>query len=160
MTGVGPLAPVRREVTVAAPADRAFAVFTDGFATWWPESHHLGAAALEAVVIEGRTGGRWYERCVDGAECDWGEVLVWDPPHRLVLSWHLDGDWEIDPDPAHASEVEVTFTEHGGRTTVVLEHRHIDRHGPTALGVRSGVAAEGGWGSLLAAYAEGVVARA
>jgi len=151
-----PLTSVRREVTVAAPVDRAFAVFTAGFATWWPEGHHLGDAALETVVIEGRVGGRWYERCVDGTECDWGAVLVWAPPERVVLSWHLDGEWEIDPDPEHASEVEVTFTETDGTTTVVLEHRHFDRHGPTAAAVRRGVSAEGGWGGLLAEYAAGV----
>jgi uncharacterized protein YndB with AHSA1/START domain len=148
---------VRREITVAVPAAKAFAVFTEGFATWWPESHHLGAAPLERVTMEPGVGGRWYERTVDGAECDWGAILAWEPPHRLVLSWHLDGNWEIDPDPTHASEIEVTFVEGDEVTVVVVEHRHLDRHGDTAAGVREGVGGDGGWSGLLAAFAAVVV---
>jgi uncharacterized protein YndB with AHSA1/START domain len=146
---------VRRSTTVAAPLDRAFAVFTDGFATWWPESHHLRGEALESVTIEPREGGRWYERTRDGAECDWGRVLVWDPPRRLVLSWAISPSWQPETDPNRVSEVEVRFTpETDGRTRVDLEHRAFDRHGEGGDGLRDAVSAEGGWGTLLARYAE------
>lgn len=143
---------VRREVTVAAPSERAFAIFTEGFGRWWPSTHHLGRD-LDTVVIEARLGGRWYERAVDGTELDWGTVLAWEPPHRLVLSWHLDGEWELDPDPDHASEVEVTFLETQEGTQVVLEHRHFERNRtPAALG-RDGVSGAGGWTTVLACFA-------
>lgn len=143
---------VRREVTVTAPAERAFTVFTDGFGRWWPPSHHLGGE-LDTVVIEGRRGGRWYERGPDGRELDWGAVLVWEPPRRLVLSWHLDGEWELDPDPDHASEVEVTFTETPEGTRVVLEHRHFERNRTPAALSRDGVSSAGGWSAVLACFA-------
>jgi uncharacterized protein YndB with AHSA1/START domain len=147
---------VRREIAVQAPPERAFAVFTERFDSWWPRSHHIGEPEMAEAIIEPRAGGRWYERGVDGSECDWGEVLAYDPPHRVVLSWHLNGEWAYDPDPAHASEVEVTFTPEGDGTRVELVHRGFERTGPTAGALRDGVAGEGGWGGLLKLYSEGV----
>jgi len=145
---------VTKSITVNASRERAFTVFTERFFTWWPKSHHIGEAELADAVIEPKVGGRWYERGTDGAECDWGEVLAYDPPDRIVLSWHLQGDWSYDPDPAKASEVEVQFTkETDGRTRVLLTHRHIERHDDQEA-VRRGVDAPGGWGGILADYAE------
>jgi uncharacterized protein YndB with AHSA1/START domain len=145
---------VRREITVQAPPERAFAVFTERFDSWWPRSHHIGAAEMAEAILEPRAGGRWYERGVDGSECEWGEVLAYDPPHRLRLSWHLNGEWVYDPDPAHASEVEVTFTPTAGGTRVELAHRHFERQGATADALREGVSGEGGWSGLLKTYAD------
>jgi uncharacterized protein YndB with AHSA1/START domain len=147
---------VRREITVHAPPERAFAVFTERFDAWWPRSHHIGAAEMQQAVVEPRRGGRWYERGTDGSTCDWGEVLAWEPPHRLVLSWHLGGDWRYDPDPAHASEVEVTFTPTGEGTRVELVHRHFERHGAGGDQLRESVAGPGGWAGLLDLYAQAV----
>jgi uncharacterized protein YndB with AHSA1/START domain len=145
---------VRKSITVDASQEHAFKVWTEGFDSWWPRAHHIGEAEMAEAIIEPRTGGRWYERGVDGSECDWGKVLAWDAPHRLMLSWHLDGEWAYDPDPAHASEVEVTFTPTGDGTRVELTHRHFERHGVTADALREGVSSDGGWGGLLKAYAE------
>lgn len=100
---------VRRSVTVAAPVERAWAVYTEGYGSWYPKDHYIGAEPAETVLIEPFAGGRWFEKQADGSEPEWGRVLVWDPPHRLVLSWMVGGDWQHDPDPAHASEVEVRF---------------------------------------------------
>ena len=150
--------PVRKTISVKTSVERAFTVFTAGFDSWWPRSHKLFEEGLEAALIEGRAGGRCYQRAADGRECDWGMVLVWEPPQRLVIAWQLDGQWQYDPDMSHASEVEVTFTaEPGGTTRVDLEHRHFDRHGASAGQVQSGVDSPMGWGSLLEAF--GVVAE-
>jgi uncharacterized protein YndB with AHSA1/START domain len=143
---------VRREITVQASPERAFAVFTDRFDSWWPRGHHIGEAEMSEAILEPRLGGRWYERGVDGSECVWGEVLAWAPPHRLLLSWHIGGDWKLDPDPAHASEIEISFTPVGDATRVDVEHRHFERHGATAEALREGVGGEDGWNGLLEAY--------
>jgi uncharacterized protein YndB with AHSA1/START domain len=147
---------VHRRVTVNAPAERAFTLFTREMGTWWPmSSHHIGAADCAQVRVDEEAGGRWYEVGVDGSECDWGRVLAWDPPHRVVLSWQIDGNWAYDPDPGHASEVEVTFTAQGPDVTLVeVRHRHFERHGATGAAVGESVAAEGGWGTLLTMYAD------
>jgi len=144
---------VRQQVTVAVPADKAFAFFTERFDDWWPMSHHIGAEMPAARVIESGVGGRWLDRATDGTECVWGSVLVWEPPHRLVLSWAIDGRFELDPDPARASEVEVTFTPDGAGTRVELVHRHLDRHGETWPALARAVAADGGWPTILHQYA-------
>jgi uncharacterized protein YndB with AHSA1/START domain len=147
---------VTKSITVNAGRERAFTVFTAKFFTWWPASHHIGEAEMADAVIEPQEGGRWYERGVDGAECDWGRVLAYEPPDRIVLSWHLQGDWSYDPDPAKASEVEVRFVEEApDRTRVELNHRHLERHDDQDK-VRDGIDSPSGWGGILVGYAEAV----
>jgi len=147
---------VRRSVTVKAPLDKAFRVFTEGFATWWPKTHHIGSADLADAVLETREGGRWYEKGVDGSECDWGIVLAYEPPHRLVLTWQINGEWKYEPDAAQCSEVEVLFTDlGGGQTRVDLEHRELARHGESIQGLLEGIRNDtGGWTGILNRYAE------
>lgn len=147
---------VTKSVTVNAGRERAFTVFTEKFFTWWPKSHHIGEADLADAIIEPKAGGRWYERGADGTECDWGYVLAYEPPERVVLSWHLQGDWSFHPDPAKASEVEVQFIkETDDRTRVELTHRHIERHDGKEQ-VRTGVDSPNGWAGILADYAKAV----
>ncbi len=74
---------VRNTITVNAPVAHVFAVFTERQDTWWPRPHHIGTCQRFTAVLEPRVGGRWYERGDDGSECDWGRVLVWEPPHRV-----------------------------------------------------------------------------
>ena len=143
---------VRKIVTVAVPIDTAFTVFTERFDTWWPRSHKIGAAELQQAVLEPRPGGRWYEIGVDGSECEWGRVLEWDPPRRLVLAWQIDGTWHFDPDLL--TEVEVRFVAEGpNRTVVELEHRNLDRFGEMQDQIRTAFDSPGGWAGLLAAFA-------
>lgn len=145
---------VIKTVTVEAPRRRAFDVFTRGFADWWPlEGHHIGEKDAETVVMEPRPGGRWFERAADGSECDWGHVIAFDPPERVLLAWQLNADFRYDP--GLVTEVEVRFVEEGeGRTRVELEHRNLERFGERAEEVRSSIGSDGGWGSLLRMYAE------
>ena len=140
---------VRRTLVIAASQARAFSVFTSGMTSWWPPSHHIGKAPLALIVVEPRAGGRWYERGDDGSECEWGRVLVWQPNERVAFSWHLDGDWQYQADPASASEVEIQFVPKGPKETeVVLIHRHIERHAG-AVKVFEGVGSPQGWNGLL-----------
>jgi hypothetical protein len=144
---------VHRSVTVQASPERAFEVFTAGFSAWWPiESHHIGDTMAVEVVIEPFARGRWFERDADGRECDWGFVTEWEPPRRVLLAWHLTPEYEFDPDPARATEVEVLFTPQDGGTLVELEHRGFERHATGAV-IREKVGAEGGWGDLLELFA-------
>jgi uncharacterized protein YndB with AHSA1/START domain len=146
---------VRRAVTVAATQERAFDVFTAQFGRWWPKDYHIGAAELADFVLEPKVGGRWYEVGVDGAECETGRVTAFEPPDRLLLAWHLDGSWRYDPDPAHASEVEVRFIAQGpALTRVELEHRGFERHGAGAAAVHGGVSSPRGWPYCLERFAE------
>jgi uncharacterized protein YndB with AHSA1/START domain/uncharacterized damage-inducible protein DinB len=142
---------VQKSVTVKADVEHAFNVFTAGFDTWWPRSHHIGKKPLQKAVIEPRVGGRCVGREADGNECQWGTVMAWEPPRRLVVAWHIAANFQVvDLDPSRSSEVEIRFTpEPGGMTRVDLEHRHLDRHGSDADKLRTAVAGPGGWGGLL-----------
>jgi len=147
--------PVRKSVTVKAGPERAFRVFTEGIDTWWPRSHHIGKSPMTKAIIEGRAGGRCYSEQADGTECDWGEILVWDPPHRFVMAWKITPAWGYEPDLAKSSEVEVRFMpEPDGSTRVVLEHRFFERGGEGWEAMRNAVGSQGGWGGLLELFAE------
>ncbi|MCP2296701.1 putative conserved protein YndB, AHSA1/START domain [Nocardia amikacinitolerans] len=140
---------------VALPLERAFAFFTESFGGWWPAAYHIGAAEMADAILEPGEGGRWFERGIDGTECDWGRVLVWEPPHRLVVTWQIDGHWQYDPDPARASEIEVRFTADGPeQTTVTLEHRHLDRLVDGKAIAETIVERGGGWSTLLELFAK------
>jgi uncharacterized protein YndB with AHSA1/START domain len=144
---------VRKEIVVEAPQERAFRVFTEGIDRWWPREHHIGKAEMKAAVLEPRAGGRWYERGVDGSECLWGKVLVYDPPRRLVLAWQINGQWQYDE--TFSTEVEVRFTSDGPRRTrVELEHRDLDRFGDQKEKIKESFKSDGGWAAILAGYAK------
>ena len=144
---------VRQTVVVDAPQERAFTVFTERMGTWWPlETHSIGTKPVTDAVVEPRAGGRWFERSGEGSECDWGRVLVWEPPQRVVLSWQLTADWRTHPD-LH-TEVEVRFHAEGERRTrVELEHRGLEAFGGRAEEMRGVFDSEGGWRGLLARFA-------
>ncbi|HLK69297.1 MAG TPA: SRPBCC family protein [Bryobacteraceae bacterium] len=148
--------PVRKSITVKATAERAFRVFTEGFDTWWPRSHHIGDAPMKRAVIEGFVGGRCYSEQTDGKDCPWGQILEWDPPRRFVMAWMINKDWKFEPDLAKCSEVEVRFTpQAAGSTLVELEHRYFNRvEGGEKM--RESVGAPGGWTDLINLYAQQV----
>lgn len=147
-------APVRKTVIVKAAMDKAFAVFTKDMARWWPKSHSINPASPQVdVVLEPKVQGRWYELGADGAECQWGHVLAWEPPHRVLLAWQIGADWKYDP--TLVTEVEIRFTSEGAHATRVdLEHRNLDRFGDKAAEARAAFDSEGGWSGLLSAYAQ------
>ena len=144
-------APVRKTLTVAASPARAFEVFTAGFDRWWPRSHSIGDSPLKAAVIEPRKGGRWFGLLENGTEAEWGDVLAWEPPRRLVLAWRIGANWQYDPQLL--TEVEVIFTPEGEGTRVDFEHRHLERMGEGAEAVRASFDSEGGWTGLLQMFA-------
>lgn len=145
---------VRKEIVVDAPLDRAFAVFTERFGDIKPPEHNLLGAPIAETVFERRVGGHIYDRATDGTECRWARVLAYEPPDRVVFSWDIGPTWQLEADPANASEVEVRFVAEGDdRTRVELEHRHLDRHGPGWESLADGVGHDQGWPLYLERYA-------
>lgn len=147
--------PVRKSIRVCASVERAFRVFTEEMDSWWPRTHHIGSSPMRRVAIEGRAGGSVFTEQEDGTTCPWGTVLAWEPPHRFVFAWQVSPTWQYEPELAHCSEVEVLFTPADDGTTLVeLEHRNLERHGGAFVQMRDSINSEGGWGSLIALFAE------
>jgi uncharacterized protein YndB with AHSA1/START domain len=145
---------VRTEIVVEAPIERAFLVFTEKFDQIKPREHNMLGVDIAQSVFEPQVGGRVYDRGVDGTECQWGRVLAYEPPGRIVFSWDISPRWQIEPDLDKASEVEVRFTiESDTRTRVELEHRHLDRHGDGWDSLREGVRGDQGWPLYLQRFA-------
>ena len=145
---------VHRQIVVEAPVVRAFSVFTERFGDFKPPEHNLLGAPIAQTVFEPRVGGHIYDRGEDGTECRWARVLAYEPPDRVVFTWDIGPQWQIETEADNTSEVEVRFIAEGPqRTRVELEHRNIERHGPGWEAVRDGVAADGGWPLYLDRYA-------
>jgi uncharacterized protein YndB with AHSA1/START domain len=147
-TEVIPLA-VRKTITVDAPIAHVFRTFTARQNDWWPREHHIGRSERFTAIVEPRVGGRWFERGDDGSECDWGRVLVWDAPNRVVLRWGVTADWGYDPELD--TEVEVRFVaESPRRTRVELEHRGLEHYGDKAETMRNIFDSDDAWAGTLA----------
>ena len=150
---------VRKQIVVEAPVERAFAVFTERFGDFKPPEHNMLGSPIAETVFEARVGGHVYDRGVDGSECHWARVLAYEPPERVVFSWDISPQWQIETEPENVSEVEVRFVaETPERTRVELEHRNIDRHGPGWEAITDGVEGDAGWPLYLARYAALIVA--
>jgi uncharacterized protein YndB with AHSA1/START domain len=146
---------VRTDVVVAASQERAFRIFTEEFDRIKPRDHNMLEVDIAESVLEPREGGRIYDRGVDGSECAWARVLAYEPPARVVFSWDISPQWQIETDLSRASEVEVRFiAEAPDRTRVELEHRHLDRHGDGWDGLREAVGGEAGWPVYLGRFAD------
>jgi uncharacterized protein YndB with AHSA1/START domain len=143
---------VKKQISVKAPPEVAWRVFTEKMVVWWPLANYkIGKVAAVDAVIEPRVGGRWYEKGEDGTTTDWGRVLVWDPPSRLVLTWDITADWQFDR--SLNTEIEVRFIPAGRETHVEFEHRKLDRFGERRDQMRRIFDKEGDWGRQLAAFA-------
>lgn len=148
-------ASVRTQIVVEAPIARAFSVFTEQFDRIKPREHNILDVEVAETVFEPREGGRIYDRGVDGSECHWARVLAYEPPDRVVFSWDISPQWQIETDHAKTSEVELRFvSETPERTRVELEHRNLDRHGDGWESERDGVGSEAGWPLYLQRFAE------
>ena len=146
---------VRRQIVVDASIDAAFAAFVERFGDFKPPEHNLLGAEITETRFEPKVGGHIYDKAADGSECRWARVLAYEPPDRVVFSWDISPQWQLETDERNTSEVEVRFVaETPDRTRLELEHRHLDRHGPGWELLRGAIDSDGGWPLYLARYSD------
>ena len=137
--------PVIKSVRVRESCEDAFRRFTHGIGEWWPlATHSIDPGTTATCVFEERVGGRIYERHRDGSEAEWGRVTAWEPPRRIVFTWHPGRR------ASTAQEIEVVFTPKGNGTEVELTHRGWERYGPGAGKSRDEYSP--GWDFVLSHY--------
>ena len=138
---------VEKSVTVSVPVERAFEVFTAEIGTWWPlRTHAVDTERSETVVMEGRVGGRLYERTPSGEEHVWGTLVAWEPPNRIVYSWHPGRGEET------AQEVEITFGPEGEGTRVDIRHYGWEKLGDRLEDTIASY--DEGWDKVIALYVQ------
>ncbi len=145
MTNQTAIEPIRKQISVDCNVESAFRTFTEGIATWWPVETHSITGESTTPVFEQRSGGRMYERAPDGAEHDWATILVYEPPHRVVLEWRVNS--AVPP-----TEVKVRFTQDGDATRVELEHRGWERYEDGGAEARGSY--DSGWPKVLDRFSE------
>jgi uncharacterized protein YndB with AHSA1/START domain len=145
---------VHRQIVVNVSIGDAFSAFVDRFGDFKPPEHNLLGADIAESHFEPKVGGYIYDRAGDGTICRWARVLAYEPPDRVVFSWDISPQWQLEADLSKTSEVEVRFVAEGPeRTRLELEHRHLDRHGPGWESLRDAIDSDGGWPLYLARYA-------
>jgi uncharacterized protein YndB with AHSA1/START domain len=149
MTKTIAIASVRKSIDVRATPERAFEIFTAGMVRWWSKQYSINKSPIKDIVIEPRVNGRWFERGEDGSECQWGKVLAWEPPSRVLLAWQITPSFSYDPDLV--TELDVRFTAEGSGTRVELEHR-LDGYGAAAEDMFK--IFDSGWPGLLESFAQ------
>jgi len=115
--------PLRTVFDVQCPRTHAFEVWTAQLSRWWPSSHTVSGTSDVDILLEPKVGGRIFERTAAGAEHDWGQITVWDPPRRFGYLWHLRQD------RADATQVDIVFHDHGSTTRIEIEHSGWERLG-------------------------------
>lgn len=148
--------PINQNFTVPVPASKAFEVFTKELNSWWPKEYTWAGEGLEKIAIEVGENGRCFERGPHGFECDWGRVLAYDHPHRIVFTWQIDPDRVPQPNPEKSSEIEVRFEEDNSATQVTFIHRNFEKHGENAETYKEALASPKGWPYILDNYKEAV----
>lgn len=144
-------ASVRKILVVPADQTTAFHAFAHRMHEWSPQSHSLTGSRTN-IVIEPRVGGRWYETGENGTEADWGKVLAWHPPHRMLLAWQLNARFSFDP--GFVTEIEIRFEPvDESSTRVEFEHRNLERYGDAAPDVFKSLDGDDGWGGSLQNFA-------
>ncbi len=152
------------EIDIAAPPARVFEALTQApqLAAWWG---HEPSVELVACEMDARVGGRWQLRWkpvpgvaqgVAGEQLQryglteyevHGEIVVCDPPRRLVWTWIAN--WHERPSVPTEVRWDLTPTSRGTRLRV--------EHGGLALEGRVGAEYKTGWLGvvrLLGAYLE------
>ena len=152
MNELAAIAPVRKTVHVKAPIAHAFEVFTSGLTRWWPHDHGVGKKPIQKVMMEPGLGGRWLEIAEDGTQTSVATIILWEPPHRLVMLWQINAQWK--PDATMKSEVDVRFSADGPNATVVeLVHHKFETMGAEAgASLRKDV--DRGWPGLIERFAQ------
>jgi uncharacterized protein YndB with AHSA1/START domain len=147
---------VSASITVDVPQEKAFYAFAQQMTSWWPRQLTWSGGDLNHIVLDPEVGAAWYEVSEDGTRsADWGRLLSWEPPARLVLSWMVSSKRVPETDASHASEVEVIFTPEGDQSTRVdVNHRGFVHHGEAWEAYRDGMQSDEGWPAILAAYAD------
>ena len=150
---------IQTSIVVEAPIEQAFSVFTEDIGTWFPPEYNLLEVDIDKRVFETHVGGHVYDIGTDGSECHWARVLAYEPPNRVVFSWDLSPQWQVETDHDKTSEIEVRFTsESPERTRVDLEHRNLERHGEGWEDQRDQLGSDSGWPGVMRRYADRVAA--
>jgi len=149
------IAPIRRTIEVAVPPQRAFTLFATRMHDWWPMGHSISDDPRVGIEMESQVGGWWGQIGERGTRTQWGKVLAWEPPGRLLLAWQINAEWCYDPDLV--TELELTFTPVGSNTLVVLEHRNLDRFGASAEKIAEQL--RNGWPGVVQHYADFAAGR-
>ncbi len=130
---------IRKSILVAQSPEISFKVFCEDMHKWWPGGF---GGKDSKLFLEGRVGGRYYERRADGSEYEIGRVTAYEPPSIVAFTWRAPS-WDV------TTQVEIRFSAEPGGTRIELEHSGWDQSEKTR---EARTNYESGWGRILGHY--------
>jgi uncharacterized protein YndB with AHSA1/START domain len=130
---------IRKSIFVAQSHEISFKVFCEDMHEWWPGGF---GGKDSKVFLEGRVGGRYYERRADGSEYEIGRVTAYEPPSIVAFTWRAPS-WNV------TTQVEIRFSAEAGGTRIELEHSGWDQSEKTR---EARTNYDSGWGRILEHY--------
>ena len=101
------LEPIVRTIEVPCDQERAFRVFIEGLADWWPVAKRsvsmMSGQLPQRLRVDAKAGGRIVETAFDGEEHVWGTITAYEPYGRILMDFHMASPAEFSP------SVEVRF---------------------------------------------------
>jgi uncharacterized protein YndB with AHSA1/START domain len=149
------LDPLVKIIEVPCDQEKAFTIFIDEMATWWPlgkfTTSAMSGAAAVSIKVESHKDGRIVEIGPDGSEHLWGSIKEYNPYDFLSMHFHIPTPNEKVED---RSLVEVRFTKLAEKLTKVeLKQSNWEAFGKRAKMLLGGYG--GGWDLIfLVAYKE------
>ncbi len=111
---------IRKSIRVERSPEISFRVFVEAIGEWWPKGPSFNGKVQKDMIIEGRIGGRFFERYTDGTEYEIGQITAFEPPTLVGFTWRAPS-WDQD------TQVQIRFTAEGSGTRVELEHSGWDQ---------------------------------
>ena len=82
---------IRKSIKIERSPEISFKVFCEEMSQWWPG----GFGGKESKpFLEGRVGGRLFERNPEGAEYEIGRVTAFQPPSLVAFTWRAPS-WDL-----------------------------------------------------------------
>lgn len=130
---------IRKSILVAQSPEISFKVFCEDMHEWWPGGF---GGKDSKLYLEGKVGGRYYERRADGSVYEIGRVTAYQPPSIVAFTWRAPS-WDV------VTQVEIRFSPEAGGTRIELEHSGWDQSEKTREGRTN---YDSGWSTILGHY--------
>lgn len=143
------LDPLVKTIEVPCNQQKAFTVFLDEMASWWPldkfTTSMMKGAPAKSIKVDTREGGKIIEVGSDDSETLWGTIKAYDPYSFFSMDFHIPGPPVFEV--GKFSHVEVKFTKLADQQTLVeLTQTNLEVFEDMAEGVHHGY--NFGWGLI------------
>ncbi|WP_134090895.1 SRPBCC domain-containing protein [Olivibacter sp. XZL3] len=149
---------IQKKIMFDASLKKSLEIFLSDLGSWWPKEYTWSKEELVALKVNPTVNGFFTEIGPYGFQCDWGRIINFEE-QAFTFLWQMGPDRVPEPNPDKASEVEISFSEDDGYTTMILTHRNFAKHGEKGGAYQEMMDAPEGWDYILACFVEHLLTK-